>query len=177
MLGFLFGLNTRLRRLQFFLSMFGLGIFAAVVLFALIGRIPQSGQMRGDVAFALANGQVVIALIAFTVVSLQLQCMRIRDIGWDPVCVMPGWFAVMIFDKFLAMKFPALALTPEHNGTVVGALANLGLGLALTFWPSGDAEGSASSDGEPKSDGPWRGRSATPATLDRISRISNGGRG
>ena len=177
MLGFLFGLNARLRRLQFFLAMLGLGIFGAVVLFAMIGRMPQSGQMRGDIAFALASGQVIIALIVFTVVSLQLQCMRIRDIGWDPVCVMPGWFVVMIFDKFLAMKFPALALTPEHNGTVVGALVNLGLGLALTFWPSGDAEGSASSDGEPKPDAAWRGRNATPATLDRISRISNGGRG
>ena len=36
---------------------------------------------------------VIVTLVALTVISLQLQCMRIRDIGWDPVCVMPGWFA------------------------------------------------------------------------------------
>jgi uncharacterized membrane protein YhaH (DUF805 family) len=175
MLGFLFGFNMRLRRLQYFLSMFAFGIFSAVLLFALVGRMPASGQIRGDIAFALNSGQVIVAIIVLTVISLQLPCMRIRDIGWDPVCVMPGWFATMIIDKLIATKFPALALTPEHNGTVVGALVNLGLGLALTFWPSGDAEGSASSDGEPrpKSDAPWHGRSA-PATTDRIARVSNG---
>jgi hypothetical protein len=175
MLGFLFGLNIRLRRLQFFLSMFGFGIFSAMLLFALVGRMPTNGQIRGDIAFALNNGQVIVAIIVLTVISLQLQCMRIRDIGWDPVCVMPGWFAVMIFDKLAATQFPAMALSQEHTGTIVGALVNLGLGLALTFWPSGDAEGSASSDGgpRPKSDAPWHGRSA-PATTDRIARVSNG---
>ena len=174
MLGFLFGLNVRLRRLQFFLSMFGLGIFSAVVLFVLIGRMPQSSQIRGDIAFALNSGQVIVAIIVFTVISLQLQCMRIRDIGWDPVCVMPGWFVVMIFDKLLATKFPALALTAEHNGTVVGALVNLGLGLALMFWPSGDAENASDGEQRPTSDPAWGGRNAPPATTNRISRVSNG---
>jgi len=145
-----------------------------VVLFALVGRLPQSGQMRGDIAFALNNGQVVIAIILFTVVSLQLQCMRIRDIGWDPVCVMPGWFVVMIFDKILATKFPALALTHDHTGTVVGALVNLGLGLALMFWPSGNAEHSLPSAGEPRQKSDARGRGAPPATANRIARVSNG---
>ena len=175
MLGFLFGLNSRLGRLHFFLSMIALGFIAAIVLFALTGRIPQNGQMRGDIAFALNNGAVIVALIVFTVASLQLQCMRIRDIGWDPVCVMPGWFAMMIIDKLIATKFPTLALDYQHTGTVVGALANFGLGLALLFWPTGDAEDSAPSIGEPweQSDMPRRGRSA-PATMDRISRISNG---
>jgi hypothetical protein len=174
MLGLLFGLNLRLRRLQFFLSMFGFGIVSAVVLFALIGRMPQGGQMRGDIAFALNNGQVVVAIIVLTVISLQLQCMRIRDIGWDPVCVMPGWFVVMIFDKLLATKFPALALTAEHNSTVVGALVNLGLGLALTFWPSGDAGTAPDGEPRPKPDAPWGGRNAPPATANRIARVSSG---
>jgi uncharacterized membrane protein YhaH (DUF805 family) len=175
MLGFLFGLNSRLGRLQFFLSMIALGFVAAVVLFVLTGRVPQSGQMRGDIAFALNMWTVIAAIIFFTVISLQLQCMRIRDIGWDPVCVMPGWFAMMIVDKLIATKFPALALDYQHTGTVVGGLANLALGLAMMFWPTGVAEDSAPSAGEPwqSSDTPPRGRS-TPATMDRISRISNG---
>ena len=175
MLGFLFGLNSRLGRLHFFLSLIGLGLLAAVVLFVLTGRVPQNGQLRGDVAFVLNNSGVIVALIVFTVASLQLQCMRIRDIGWDPVCVMPGWFAMMIIDKLIATKFPALALDYQHTGTAVGGLANFALGLALLFWPTGDIEDSERSTGEPweQADTPRRGRS-TPATMDRISRISNG---
>jgi uncharacterized membrane protein YhaH (DUF805 family) len=176
MLGFLFGFNMRLRRLQFFLTMIGFGIFAAVVLFALVGRMPHSGQIRGDIAFALNSGQVIVAIIVLTVISLQLQCMRFRDIGWDPVCVMPGWIALMIIDNLIATKFPALSFTHEHTGTIVGALVNLGLGLAMMFWPSGDAENSSSSADEPRqtSDGSWRSRSAPPATANRIARVSNG---
>jgi uncharacterized membrane protein YhaH (DUF805 family) len=175
MLGFLFGLNSRLGRLHFLLSMIGLGVIGALVVFALTGRVPQSGQVRGDIAFALNNGAVIIALIVLIVASLQLQCMRIRDIGWDPVCVMPGWFAMMIIDKLIATKFPALAIDYQHTGTAVGALANFALGLALLFWPTGDAGEAAPSSREPweQSDTPPRGRS-TPATTDRISRISNG---
>jgi uncharacterized membrane protein YhaH (DUF805 family) len=173
MLGFLFGLNMRLRRLQFFLSMFAFGIFSAMVLFALVGRMPTNGQIRGDIAFALNSGQVIVGIIVLTVVGLQLQCMRIRDIGWDPVCVMPGWFAVMIFDKLAATQFPAMALSQEHTGTIVGALVNLGLGLALTFWPSGNAEDETPASGES-----WQtfdaSRNRGAPSTDRISRVSNG---
>jgi hypothetical protein len=66
MLGFLFGLNMRLRRLQFFLGMFGFGIFSAILLFALAGRLPTNGQIRGDIAFALNSGQVIVAIIVLT---------------------------------------------------------------------------------------------------------------
>jgi uncharacterized membrane protein YhaH (DUF805 family) len=175
MLGFLFGLNSRLGRLHFFLSLIGLGFVTTVVLFVLTGRVPQSDQMRGDIAFALAQGPVIIALIVFAVAGLQLLCMRIRDIGWDPVMVMSGWFATLLVDKLIATKLPTLALTPEHFGTVIGALASLALALALMFWSTGDAEDPELSAGEPweQSDTPRRGRS-TPATTDRISRISNG---
>ena len=65
-----------------------------------------------------------------------LQSMRFRDIGWDPVCVIPGWIALVIMDQVIATKFPAVSLGHDHPGTIVGALTNLGLVLALTFWPS-----------------------------------------
>ncbi len=39
-------------------------------------------------------------------------------------------------------NFLALALGPEHHGTVVGGLVNLVLFLALLFWPSGDYDSS-----------------------------------
>jgi uncharacterized membrane protein YhaH (DUF805 family) len=172
MLGFLFGLNSRLGRLQFLLSMIGLVFVMAVVLFVLTGRVPQSGQLRGDIAFALNNVAVIVALIVFIVAGLQLECMRIRDIGWDPVVVMAGWFVMMIIDILIAIKFPALALGYQH--IAFGEL-NFMLFLALMLWPTGEPEDSAPSADEPwqSSDTPRRGHS-TPATTDRISRISNG---
>ena len=175
MLGFLFGLNSRLGRPHFLLSLIGLVLVTAVVLFVLTGRVPQSDQIRGDIAFALAQVPVVVALIIFAVIVLQLACMRIRDIGWDPVMVMAGWIATMFVDKLIATKLPTLALTPEHFGTVIGALASFALGIALLFWSTGDAEDPEQSTGEPweQSDAPRRGRTA-PATMDRITRISNG---
>jgi hypothetical protein len=69
--------------------------------------------------------------------------MRVRDIGWDPVCVLPGWFALLVVDKIIATNIPAWALDSQHHGTLVGAVVNFGLMLALTFWPSGDPDGPA----------------------------------
>ena len=175
MLGFLFGLNSRLGRPHFFLSLIGLVLVTAVVLFILTGRVPHGDQLRGDIAFALAQLPVVVALIIFAVAGLQLACMRIRDIGWDPMTVMTVWFAMLFVDKLIATKLPSLALTPEHYGTVIGAFASFALGIALLFWSTDDAEDPEQSAGEPweQSDTSRRGRTA-PATMDRISRISNG---
>ena len=75
--------------------------------------------------------------------------MRIRDIGWDPVCVNPGWIAVAIIDGLVASKMPAIALGHQQPGTIVGALVNLALFLALLFWPSAEHDNSAPSSGEP----------------------------
>jgi hypothetical protein len=72
--------------------------------------------------------------------TFTLQSMRIRDIGWDPVCVIPAWIAILIVDKLIAGKIPAWSLGPEQHGTIVGALINLALFLALLFWPGGDHE-------------------------------------
>jgi len=58
----------------------------------------------------------------------------------DPVCVIPSWIAILIVDKLIAGKIPAWSLGPEQHGTIVGALINLALFLALLFWPGGDHE-------------------------------------
>ncbi|WP_249129339.1 hypothetical protein [Bradyrhizobium japonicum] len=78
----------------------------------------------------------------FGIATFTLQSMRIRDIGWDPVCVIPAWFALMIVDHLVAGRFPAWAIGQEHQGTALGALVNLALMLVLIFWPGGDGEGS-----------------------------------
>jgi hypothetical protein len=104
--------------------------------------------------------------------------MRIRDIGWDPVCVMPTWLAIMAIDWLVASKHPAWSLGPEHFGTVVGGLVNFGMTLALLFWPSaGYVATPPSFDAPPRQpDSPSR-RGGESLTASRISRVSNGGFG
>ena len=39
------------------------------------------------------NWAIIGAMVFFGAATFTLQSMRIRDIGWDPVCVIPAWFA------------------------------------------------------------------------------------
>jgi hypothetical protein len=99
--------------------------------------------------------------------------MRIRDIGWDPVCVIPGWIAVAIIDGLVAGKIPAIALGGQH-GTIVGALVNLALFLALLFWPSSEHDNSATPSGGSFRMPDLPSRSPAAATASRVARVANG---
>jgi uncharacterized membrane protein YhaH (DUF805 family) len=170
MLGFLFGFNARIGRLRYFLIMFGLG-FVTGFIAAVATGISLSSAGGITQLFSLTKGWVAITLgVTFVFASFTLQSMRIRDMGWDPVCVIPGWIALHIFDRLIATKFPDLSLGPETNQTIVGALVHLGLALALLFWPS--AKDEADFD-EPRrrSDAPSRRDSASVAA-QRMARIS-----
>src|SRR5882672_5128799 len=116
MLGYLFGFNARIGRLSYFLSSIALGIVITGVIFA-IASVAYHGNPK---AIPLSVSQMEWPLIAvavmFSLVTFTLQSMRFRDIGWDPVCVIPGWIALMIVDGLIATKFPALSLGLEHRG-------------------------------------------------------------
>ena len=47
-------------------------------------------------------------MVFFGWTTFTLQSMRIRDIGWDPVCVIPAWIAIVIVDKVVAGRIPGL---------------------------------------------------------------------
>jgi hypothetical protein len=87
--------------------------------------------------------------------------------------VIPGWIAVAIIDGLLASKIPAIALGHQQTGTIVGALVNLALFLALLFWPSTEHDNSAPTSGEPfrTPDLPSRGPAAAAS---RVARVANG---
>ncbi len=138
MLGFVFGFNARLGRLHYFLATIGLAVLMTVICFVIAGHAYRPGQPISPAD--LMGWPTLIAMVFFGVMSFTLQSMRIRDIGWDPVCVIPMWIAIVIVDGLVAGKIPAWSLGPEHHGTIVGALFNAALFLALTFWPSGDYE-------------------------------------
>jgi hypothetical protein len=109
-------------------------------------------------------------MVFFGVATFTLQSMRIRDIGWDPVCVIPAWLALMFVDHVAAGRFPAWAIGQENQGTMVGGAVNLALLLALTFWPSAESEGVYTNPFEP----PPRAVSKPSASAQRLARVSQG---
>jgi hypothetical protein len=117
---------------------------------------------------------VMVAIVFFGFVSFTLQAMRIRDIGWDPVCVIPGWIAAAIVDGMVAGRFPSWAIEQGRHGTIVGALINLVLLGALLFWPSGDYhESGPSFDATPpKPEGSMFRPTAASAPAARIAQAT-----
>ncbi|UPK04647.1 DUF805 domain-containing protein [Bradyrhizobium sp. 170] len=171
MLGFLFGFNARLGRLHFFLATIAVAVLMTAICFAIAGHAFQNAS-KGMIP-SLSSWQAIAAAILFIWLSFTLQSMRIRDIGWDPVCVIPGWIAVTIIDGLLAGKIPAISLGAGQHGTIVGALVNLALFLALLFWPSSGQDNSAPTSGDPfrMPDLPSR---SPAATASRVARVANG---
>ena len=177
MLGFLFGFNARLGRLHYFLATIGLAVLMTAICFFIAGytyHLHSGAQIsRAD----LMGWPTVTAIVFFACASFTLQSMRIRDIGWDPVCVIPMWIAILIVDKLVAGKIPAWSLGQEHHGTIIGALVNLALLLALTFWPSGDYEGPTFGETPGKPDMPSRRTDASSVVAGRIARAAGPGFG
>jgi uncharacterized membrane protein YhaH (DUF805 family) len=171
MLGFMFGLNARLGRLHYFLSTIAVAVVTTAISFAIALSVYDASPQGVPLSFDTVKWPVIVAGVVFGLVSLTLQSMRIRDIGWDPVCVIPGWIAVLIIDIVVARKFPGWSLGPEHHGTAVGALVNLVLFLALLFWPSGDSDGSTPTFSETHRPSPRRGSPISIAD-ERIARAS-----
>jgi uncharacterized membrane protein YhaH (DUF805 family) len=147
MLGFLFGFNARIGRLQYFLGSVGLAIFMTMVIFAIafsaVHGSPGLHGSAGEILLTQLKWPLIAVGAIFLLMSFMLQSMRFRDIGWDPVCVIPGWIALVVIDRLIATKFPALSIGHEHHGTIVGAVVNFGLVVALVFWPSGSGENSS----------------------------------
>jgi uncharacterized membrane protein YhaH (DUF805 family) len=135
-LDLVFGLNTRLGRLKFFLATLVLAVVMTAICFVVAMSVLRNvtpANIRPE--FLLKNSGMIAAIVFFAIATITLYSMRFRDIGWDPVCVVPAWIALMIVDYVVAMKFPHLAMGQEHTGTIVGGIANLVLTLALLFWP------------------------------------------
>ena len=172
MLGFIFGLNARLGRLHYFLATIVLAVVMTALCFLVVLSVLPTLPRGAQPTFEMMKWPVIGLGTLFGVISLTLQSMRIRDIGWDPVCVIPGWVAIVIIDMMLARKFPGLSLGAEHHSTAISALVNLGLMLALLFWPSADDESSPPALGEPRRPDPTPRSGTTSVAAERIARAS-----
>lgn len=170
MLGFVFGFNARLGRLHFLLATIALAIVMTAICFAIAMAVLRNTSPSAIRPEDLTRSWAIIAaIVIFGFATFTLQSMRIRDIGWDPVCVIPAWLALMVVDHLVGTRFPAWAIGQEHQGTIVGGLVNLALMLALVFWPSGDSE---SSDGTPHA--PRRSEAKASLSNARLARVSQG---
>jgi uncharacterized membrane protein YhaH (DUF805 family) len=174
MLGFIFGFNARLGRMHFFLATIGLAVVMTAICFAVATSLYQSSPHGMPVSensiswtWPLIGAGLLFAWATFT-----LQSMRIRDIGWDPVCVIPAWIAVMIVDKIVADKIPTWAIDRDHDGTIAGAAVNLVFFLALSFWPGGDFVSSSAET--PRRPDKTSSRSEVSIAAARRARIAGG---
>ena len=140
MLDFLFGFNARLGRLHFFLGIIALAVVSVAIDLALS---PNSiRQLAGGARPPVEHfaWPLIVPTVGFLLIKYTLKSMRIRDMGWDPVCVIPAWIALGIVDSVIASKIPSWSIGHLHHGTLVGAMIQVGLLFALTFWPSAGFE-------------------------------------
>ena len=92
MLGFLFGFNARLGRLHYFLATIGLAVLMTAICFAIATYLIHSTPRAMLSPESLIKSWPAIGGIVFFIwMSFTLQSMGVRDIGWDPVCVIPAW--------------------------------------------------------------------------------------
>jgi uncharacterized membrane protein YhaH (DUF805 family) len=171
MLGFLFGFNARLGRMHYFLATIALAVVMTAICFAIAMLLFQQTPSAMLPSALMMSWPVIIAMVFFGWMTFTLQSMRIRDIGWDPVCVIPAWVAILIVDHVIAGRVPAWALGQDHQGTIVGALVNLVLFLAMMFWPGGDHAAPMFGD---TPDRPSRGAGTHSLTASRIARATGG---
>jgi uncharacterized membrane protein YhaH (DUF805 family) len=141
MLDYVFGLNARLGRLQFFLASIALAVVMTAICFviAVNGLVHFPKGAEPELSWAIMTWPILCAAAFFMLATFSLQAMRIRDIGWDLVVVIGGWVAVMIIDVIVATKMPSLALEPGYHATIVSSLANLAMTGVLLFWPGNDS--------------------------------------
>jgi uncharacterized membrane protein YhaH (DUF805 family) len=136
MLGAVFSFRGRLNRLQYFGGLCGLT--AAVVVAVVIAVLSVGSLANIEQHPAVLLPALLIALLVLPIwiwVGLSLEARRIRDIGLNPVIVIPGVIVFGMLDQGLASAFPALSAGPNLHQTYIGAVVNLGYAACLFFWP------------------------------------------
>jgi uncharacterized membrane protein YhaH (DUF805 family) len=135
MLDLIFGFNARLGRLQFFLSTIALAVLMTAICFAIVVSGNVHFTKGSQPSWDMLTWPLVCAVLFFMGATFLLQAMRLRDIGWDPVCVLGGWIAIVVIDGIVTTKVPALSLGSGHHSVVAG-LVNFVMLCVLYFWPS-----------------------------------------
>ena len=139
MLNVLFSFRGRINRLTYFLSCLGMGAIIAVS--AVTVFLWVAAHRAGGPAPVLLLAVFVLTALPLAIwISLALQTKRFRDVGWNPLYVIPAWIVIDVADRLVAHAAPALAM--HRQQTLVGSAVNLAMAGCLLFWPGRlDADG------------------------------------
>jgi uncharacterized membrane protein YhaH (DUF805 family) len=137
MLASVFSFRGRINRLQYFLGSLGLGFAEVLLIVAIALLFVGLRHSLGDVTAAVVCLLLALpALPAISWIGLSLQARRLRDIGWEPVFVIPAWIVVMAVDRaFAGGSMTTLSVEHLFRQTILGQLFNLAMVLCLLFWP------------------------------------------
>ena len=136
MLDVVFGFGGRLNRLQYFMGGVALAVAAGLPMGLIAGYVMANRTTTAGVGGLLLAGLALLVIIPFFLwIILSMQARRFRDIGWNPVLVMPALFVVALFDQLVARAAPVLAFSKLSHQTPVGLLIGLASSCALLFWP------------------------------------------
>ena len=159
----IFGFNMRLGRLHYFVATLVLAGVMTFIVFTIAGYVYRHTPKGADPTANLIGLPVIAATILFLWVTFNLQAMRIRDIGWNPVLIIPVWIALIVADGFAAVAVPSLSSGTGEHQTMVGAVINLAAICALLFWPSGDGSMPAPHEPKPAKSEPPAARRVAPS--------------
>ena len=169
MLHNILGFGGRMGRLEYFLACLGLSFLVMLLVVALIAGFAP--HIERGAKPSLPPGLMVMLLAVVLPIwlwfALAFQSKRYRDMGWNPLYVIPGSIGALTIIGLLSPFVPGLAL--------LGVLLNLALSLCLMFWPSeptgsgdwysGGSYHDGSPDPEPALDRAPASTSRRPATV------------
>ena len=186
MLGSAFSFRGRIGRLQYFMGVLATAAAFVLPIIVILGVLGVHDVASAGPALALIVLLMIVGVPVAIWVGLSLQTRRIRDIGLNPLYVIPILFVIGLVDQIVALAVPGLSIAGLHRQTPFGLLVSLATAGALLFWPGkadpGDAPPSLGvnwmTPDEPSpatSDAPARRavppREAAPATVRRAAPI------
>ena len=146
MLNAIFSFNGKINRLQYFSRIasvgFGVGmLFVIAILTGAIGLYAGGAKpaSRMPVLFLLAAASVGLCLWS----SLSLQVRRFRDIGWNPLYVIPAWIGADVVARLFHRADSTSPIAAYLHPSPIVGLINLAMAGCLLFWP-GRPDGDAS---------------------------------
>jgi uncharacterized membrane protein YhaH (DUF805 family) len=129
MLASVFSFRGRINRLQYFLGNFAVGGALALLAGMLITFAELAPTSRPSLTMALEAVFLVFAAPLAIWCAISLQARRLRDIGWEPLVVMPMWLGALVLAGFAAQVGLAL------SQAALASLISLAMLACLYGWP------------------------------------------
>jgi uncharacterized membrane protein YhaH (DUF805 family) len=141
MLASVFSFRGRINRLQYFLGNFAVGGALALLAAMLISFTELAPTARPSLTMALDAVFLVVAAPLAIWSAASLQARRLRDIGWEPLIVIPMWVGLLVLAGFAAQAGFAL------SQAALASMISLAMLACLYGWPGRRGGVTSLSDG------------------------------